>query len=555
MIEALKVLASCLPRVAEEGTDAEAVIEGDLAKRVAAATGDLAQGQVVVSMVRSALVLASCLDERELTQRRWKFVSFPAALFARSLLMGAGQEGFRLLDPGFWEVSDPNIDRQRTRLRELEQRRMHSGGSARPIRRVWVAWVLIAVDGNFLLVQREDPTPDRPDSQGEFVLPGGRVSSADLANIEVSERLDFFDPNLPLPKGRACEEALERAARRELLEELELGVGDIATLDRVGEVFPHCALEGARSAHALTEYLLQLHRIELTSAGRFTLLRALASHSHRYAWFTTDELRGRRNRRGEKAFVDALLWFPASQLESLLEAARYEIPIGDVPAGREEVDIPLAPDVALAIGPTGKERRHLVRLTDADLKMLGFLAAVRRGDAVKRLAPGLRFAPRVGWLIVENSELLHELTRIAAQLRSLDSSWVPLAIEGAAIRLNLVDPSLVGFDASAFSLRVAIQDSGERYLLRLTRCAIECPLGVAIAHTQTLQTAATLGEAVFSLATQGKSTEVPESVKRHQREPKEKAFLTSAGLRLLIRWVNKEPELVVRDAGKCDASH
>src|SRR2546429_4060194 len=156
LVEAFAVLGRNLPWVAEEGQDRESVTERSLVDLISDAAGSQAGAEMIVAVARQQFLALSLLDREAISRGEWRLVSFPALLCARSLLMGLATEGFQVLETGFWEPSEYVVDRQRGLLRHLEMRRMAASATVDPIRRVWVSWALLACDGNFLLVRRED---------------------------------------------------------------------------------------------------------------------------------------------------------------------------------------------------------------------------------------------------------------------------------------------------------------------------------------------------------------------------------------------------------------
>lgn len=546
MSNGLVEIAYHLPRVAEEGTDHEVVPEATLVQYVSESVDGAHAAQALVALARRMLVSAAVLDEREAAKGNWRIVSFPALLFARSLLMGLGDDTFRLLEKGFWEPSDYLIDRQRRLIRGLEQRRFAASQELQAIRRVWVSWALMACDGRFLLVRREDPNPNRDGSHGEYVLPGGRASALDLGDLTLEQRLDFFDPFVVPADSDATLPVLRRTLARELLEELELGSDALASITCEHDRIRYVDLEGAKAAHAHTEYLIQMFRVALTEKGKNELLRSFARYPERYAWFTTEELAAKKNARGDGAFVDALIATFRENLPTVLDPAGSDIPLGTERPLSEKVDFPLTPDVPLTIGRSGSERRILLDLSQEQLLTLGVLAAIRRGDPVSELPPGLIFAPTLGWLIMEDLALLAEMKVISNALRKATPTSPLLSFQGTAVRINASDANHVCFNAQAFSLSIADERRGKSYRLRLKRTEIRSNVGRAGALEREAHLAETFGSAVYELA-EGKiklASDNLDTVKRIQRGELQ-GLLNSVGARLLVRQVDGVPELAV----------
>jgi 8-oxo-dGTP pyrophosphatase MutT (NUDIX family) len=547
MSNGLVEIAHQLPRVAEEGTDHEVVPEAMLVQHISESVdGGVHAARALVTLVRRMLVSAAVLDARELEKGNWRIVSFPALLFARSLLIGLGDDAFRLLETGFWEPSDYLIDRQRGLIRSLEQRRSAASEKLPAIRRVWVAWTMMACDGRFLLVRREDPNPRRDGNRGEYVLPGGRASAMDLGDPTLDQRLSFFDPFAVPADSDTTLPILRRTLARELLEELELGADALASMTSEHDRIRYVDLEGAKAAHAHTEYLIQMFRVSLTEKGKSELLRSLARYPDRYAWFTAEELAAKKNSRGDRAFVDALIATFGEDMAPALDATVSDIPLGAERPFFEKVDFPLAPEVPLTIGRSGSERRIVLDVSQEQLLTLGVLVAIRRGDPISALPTGLMIAPMVGWLVIEDPAMLAEMKLISNTLRKSMSGSPLLSFQGIAARINTSDARLACFNAKAFSLSIADERRGKSYRLRLRRTEIHSSIGSADALEREAHVAETFGSAVHELA-EGKvrvASDNLDTVKRVQRGELE-GFLNSVGARLLVRQVDGVPELAV----------
>lgn len=544
-IEMLAEVYRILPRIAEESTDREEIPEANLIERLIDATG-VGSGEAgsALGVVRRLLQALSVLDEGRLSSGVWAFVSFPASLFARSVLGGLGETGFRLLEPGFWGASEYLVDRQRALIKCSEELRAALPTGLAPIRRVCVSWAWMALDGKFLMVRREDPAPHRDGSRGQFVFPGGRVSNEDLpklAHQSVSERLDFFDPNREIDSS-PIRDAFSLALNRELREELEIPGSALEAQTPVGEPIHYNALEGAKSSYSATEYRIQPFKVELKDAGKTSLLQCLAAHPERFAWFTADELAVGVNADGAKAFVDAI-----RQGGPVLETNAFTILIGNAAPLKDPVDIPSKPSIPLAVGIAGRERQVHVDLDADEIDLLNWLAAVRRGDDVEVLAPGgVSIAVGTGWVLVDDDDALAKLRTLAVKL---DAKGLPLLdFCDRAVRLNAAFPY---FSPLLLSMDIQDERRGKSYRLKLSRHRLQSLLGVAIAKEASVSLPEILGNAIYSLA-QGDpqpALENMETVKRMQREIR--GFLDLIGARLLVRQVDGVPELAVgkREAG------
>lgn len=463
-----------LPRIAEESSDREETPEAELLQRLITSTGvEPQEAGSVLGVVRRLLQALSVLDERRLSVGVWAFVSFPAALLTRSVLGGLGEAEFRLLEPGFWNGSEYLIDPQRALIKRSEELRAALPIGLVPIRRVWVSWAWVALDGKFLMVRREDPAPRRDGSRGQFVFPGGRVSKEDLPQLTymtASQCLDFFDPNLEIDASHVSY-AFSKALRRELREELEIPTNAFEAETPVGELIHYNTLEGAKSSYSATEYRIQPFKVGLTDAGKTSLLRSLAVHPERFAWFTADELAAGVNADGAKAFVDAI-----RQGGPSLDPGVFTIPIGNAPPLGDSIDIPGNPSEAFAVGVAGRERHVHVDMDVIEIDLLNWLAAVRRGDVVEELAVGVSIVSGTGWVFVDDDNSLASLTALACKL---EAKGLPLLnFHGRAVRLNAAAPH---FSPTLLSMEIQDERRGKSYHLSLSRRRLKSPLGVATA--------------------------------------------------------------------------
>ena len=532
----LAALSRLLPRIAEEGGDAETVAETELGDALAEAAGiSPEKAGITVALVRRCLQALAVLEPRRLAGGEWQFTSFPASLLAQSLLDGLGMPDFRLLEPGFWDVSDYRIDAQRDLIKRSEElRAAQQPAGLVPIRRVWVAWAFVALDGRFLLVRREDPAQHRIGNRGQFVFPGGRVSPEDLPDLSLSARLDFFDPKIESDDAVVAQ-AFDNALRRELHEELEISPSQLASVVSAHDLIHYAALEGGKSAYSATKYFLQPFKIELTDAGKTSLLRCLAAHPERFDWFTPEELAARLNAKGSKAFVDAIG-------NASLDAAKFSILIGAKPSFKDAITLPGSTEEPFSVGVTGREKPVHARLDVDEITTLSWLAAVRRGEPVDELTDGISVAIGSGWVMVDNDTQFARLKQLSEKLEYTGLSL--LDFHERAVRANA--DGEIHYSPSRFSLNIQDEKRGKAYRLTLHRREIHSPLGVAPERQTTASLPEKLGAAIYSLlqGDPGPALDDFDTVKRMQRDIRD--ALEAIGLRVLIRQVDGVPELTVR---------
>jgi len=457
------------------------------------------------------------------------------------------------LEGAFWDSAPTRVDLQRRALRFFEEARLGLSSTAQPIRRVWVSWAPIAVDGKFLLVRREDRQPLRTGSKGEFVLPGGKLAPGDLSQTSLHERLRFFDPYAEVADLFDVDGALERALRRELSEELGLDGGAIATVLPYCRRIAHTALEGVNSAHAITEYLIQVFAVRLESAGKARLLRRLAATPDQFAWFSPGELMRQRNGEGQTSYIDALIALPEPDRNRILDLEACEVSIGSSTvrvADQLKVDVPIASNLAMTVGPTGRERRILHGLDDGDCSLLAFLAAVRRGHRVSDLHPLISCVPYLGWVVIDDHDLLQRLRALNVRLTKAlgkTSEWAPLDFEGPAVRLNVARQEDAFFAPEAFDLVIRDEVPGKSFRIRLERRAIRSVLGTVDFESAEEVVAFILGTTLSELA-QGRTPFALENLDTWKRDQRGIQIKENLGLKLLARVVDGKPTLCVAEA-------
>lgn len=408
-----------------------------------------------------------------------------------------------------------------------------------PIRRVWVSWAWLALDGKFLMVRREDPALHRDGNRGQFVFPGGRLTAQDLPEmlyLTPSARLDFFDPHQEIDPSHALY-AYSLAVRRELREELEIPGSAFEPETPVGDPIHYNALEGAKSAFSATEYRIQPFRIGLKDSGKSALLRCLAQHPERFAWFTAEELTAGVNAAGAKAFIDAI-----RQGGPTMDTDAFAIPIGSATPFKDPIDLPCKLSDPFAVGIAGREKQIHVDMDADDIDLLNWLAAVRRGDHVEELATGVSIVSGTSWVLIDEDHALAVLRKLSAKLEAND---LPLLdFHDRAVRLNAATPY---FSPGLFSMEILDERRGKSYRLNLSRRRLKSSLGAAMAKDASIALPEILGNAVYALQ-QGDpqpALDNLDTVKRMQRDIRD--FLDLMGLRLLIRQVDGVPELAVRN--------
>jgi 8-oxo-dGTP pyrophosphatase MutT (NUDIX family) len=475
-------LFDLLPRVAEEGHVHEVLptsaIDAALSREANCSTDEAAIFRLTVQRLLS---VACLLDESALDRDEWRFVSFPAALFARSLIASLSEPRQTIFPPHYWDqgVHRPEqiVEEQRTLLRELEIRRTryHPCQSALPIRTVHVAWGLIRLDGQFLLCHREDKNRS---GLGNHVFPGGRANITDWSNTPETWLDISQDPGQRLP-----ESVYKRALIRELEEEIGLIHPDHYRLLHWRHLAPWRQVEGARNNQAYTEYQIDLWQVRLHPSGEARLYEHLDKYTDT-AWFGTADLIRQQRPDGKTAYLDALLADLGPACESSLAAMAESLPDERPNDENDAIDISHMPGTPFLYGKTGKEKQLELALTPPEQSLLFALAWHAKGLGFTKSISGLggqmkspNILPR-GWV-----RLGGELAEVAAQLvERLGIIGQPLVEmrDGAHARLNRA-PGCLYFNPALFrfDIRPDGQDENtQSWQFEIRAEGLDTPLGV-----------------------------------------------------------------------------
>ncbi len=447
----LQALAQALPIHAEEGAFRECIAETHL-QTVLAGTQSTDAGQAALSVIRRLFETLCLLDNAELAKGHWAFVSFPAYLLGRSLLESMSTHGQTLFEASYWnQTGHPSsniIEEQRQLLAQMESRRIqfHPTGNAVPIRIVYVAWGVIRLGGDFLLVHREDKK--RRDAKN-YVFPGGRLNLTDLpAQHQHAESLRaLHEGDLAL-----AELGLNNTLKRELAEELNLRPETDYHATPHHTLQPYRKLEGALNNHAFTQYHISLSSIQLTPEGEARLLDQV-SGAEGFAWFSLEDMltpQGRSD--GNAAFIDALRTAFPRDLRDFLggipdsSGTPYRL-TGETHA----VDIPAASDIPFRVGKTGKEKDQFNPLDASELALLWTLIAHARGMALKADESRIKLLAG-GWAKLVTEDTTETAHRLIDKLNGIGLPLVQL-IADTYVR-TAIDPTYAYFSEGAFRYRL-----------------------------------------------------------------------------------------------------
>jgi len=457
----LQALSGALPIYAEEGFYREVVPQNELVAIVAGGSSkEKAHG--ALSVLKCMFEGLGLLDVTELARGNWAFVSFPAYLVGRSLLETLATPHLTVFHPGYWQQGghkpDSVVEEQRQLLAELEGRRIrfHPASNPLPIRFVFVAWGLIRLGDDFLLVHREDRS--RPDAKN-YTFPGGRFNIDDLPaeerNPEILRRLHNAD--IEWVAG-----ALNRTLSRELDEELTLRAATDYLAAPLAILKPYRRIEGAKNNHAYTEYHIQLFNVSLTPEGETRLLDYVAS-SLNFEWFRLDGLLSPMGRAdGKTAFIDAL----RNEYQDKLPEVLSGIPDSSSSPYKftnetGAVDIPATHSDPFRVGKTGKEKELLIPLTQPELALLSTLVAHARGFDVVSAAEHVCLLGG-GWIKLLSREAI---AATEALVEKLADAHLPLVQMAAGMFARVaIDPAIAYFGEAAYRYQL----DGYRLHINLT---------------------------------------------------------------------------------------
>ena len=481
------------------------------------------------------LLQAFCLlDDRALEHGKWCFVSFPASLFARSLISALTVPEQTFFPKNYWEQGAHRpaevVEEQRQLLQALESRRLQFHPQTEqvlPIRVVHVAWGLLRLDGRFLLLHREDRNRS---GKGNYVMPGGRFNVVDWPEIDETRLQEIQQLGRRLPLS-----VLEKTLVREILEELGLQYKDHYQFSHWLDLNPWRQLEGARNHLAYSEYLMSLWHLELNNAGESRLLARLASQDH--AWFSKEQIQNQHLPDGSTSFLDALHGQLGSELLNRLQTIPESRP--DTRAGSETDFTDFSPfSQSLWRGKTGKERAIDFALDEWEQKILFALAWHARGlpiSAKENAAMYLR-----GWAKLPPDQL----TQAKQLSRKLMASGHPLLeIQECLVRISLA-PDCLYFTPEIYRSTLSPEgnsDQAQRWQFELQATPVSTPLGETTALVKTWLVSRNAARIVQSIA-QGVDPETDSKIKAGdvQKTLRDQfdQHLRPLGLRKLVRIVD-----------------
>lgn len=530
-----------LPAVAEEGGFATMVTREQL---MDALSSQAIVAEAQLSVIERLFVSLSLLDSEWLQSGQWRFVSFSAALLARSVLQALGDDQSRLLPRDFWLPDQPEtiVNEQRQLLHELETRRidLHRQQSALPIRYVHVAWAFITLNGQLLLHHREDQS--RRDV-ANYVPIGGKLHLCDFAeHIAQASAL----ARLQAPANTEVFDALPRTLIREVKEETGLRHGEHYEFSEWKTLKPYRKVEGAGSRHGYTEYQIVIYQLQLTRAGFLELLQRVQS-STALVWFSPEEVAQGFRSDGKTAFVDALRTEWQCKTDELAQTlsmlpASYHDELSKS-AITQPITLPLN-DAPLLLGKTGQEKSHNLVLTDDEQLLLLTFGWHRRGLSWQP-NEGLSVIQN-GWIIATHEDINTLLATLTAKLT--DQGLLLLeCFDTNAYRLNTPDDNAY-FDESLFELSIIMDET--RTGVQITTLSIPTPTGTLQALDVFIALSPKLTRELLQVAEntvyQVENPNLPGLLRREVEKTTQ-----ALGLRKLMRQDNGVYALTIQGVHKC----
>lgn len=464
-------LLDSLPMHAEEGP-ARQVTSEDALIECMGSEFELAARLTALHMVRLVFGSLALLDSQLLQADQWTFVSFPAALAARSLLATLATPSQTLVTRHYWEQGAhrpvAEVEDQRQLLHELETRRerFHPSNSAKAIRTVHVAWGVIKIQDRFLLIRRDDK--GRANVK-DFGLPGGRLNLIDLP-IE-AQGADSL-PDLFRVDSSLAAAALHSTLARELEEECGLLAGQYSA--QTPQILPPFKkVEGVSNVHGLSQYNIYVYPIKLKAEGELQILQAEYEDSKSLVWFTAEEIMNDSRSDGKRAFVDAIKSAvgvdPVHFLQALPDSAALNwLHTKETHA----VDLPSDVEEPFQIGKTGKEATLSVPLDLLEWEFLMLLGWHAKSFPVAANTEHVNLLGN-GWIRLMTATAVDAAARLVAKMTAAGLPTPQLQIESFC-RLS-VDPKHLFLSRVMYSY--SLPDGDSEQTLTLTLKAVKTTWG------------------------------------------------------------------------------
>jgi 8-oxo-dGTP pyrophosphatase MutT (NUDIX family) len=536
-----------LPLYAEEGGVSSIVNTDSLVNELS--DSNEVNALLMVQLVQRVFTLLGVLDTTILQHGIWRFVSFPASLLARSTLKSLADSDQSMFDSGFWNQQDSNSpvsDQQRNILHQIEsQRQQHHKTNAQPVRYVHVAWGLIVVDGKVLLRHREDK--NRTDLNN-YVLVGGRVSQNDLIKANEELTSDEAIRSLQSPLASENTAAIEVALKREINEETGLDYRTHYSFTPWRTIKPYTAVEGAGANHALTEYRIYVHHIELTLDGILALAKN-ADNDKNLTWFTLDEFEQAKSVDGKMAYIDALTadyatpqaWKTAVSLLEPSYQSTYPLE-----QDNNAITLPQTIGQPLLYGKTGKEQKVDLVFTAEELSLLTSLCLYAK-DSTSTLISDKIIALPNSWLEINDPEVQVALKDLAIKLRLANCPIIE-GYKEQYYRMALA-PENIYFDEAVFTYSLSNTGNKEKTELVISRNKLATDTSASFIADEITSASKILSNGLgVGLANIAKGIEIDISVMDTINKGVRRdlgSLCRSLGLRRMVRTINNIPTIAI----------
>lgn len=472
---ALQIVLTNLPRHAEEGNQSQILAVSYLQKLICESCNQ-ETAEILVQLIERLFTSCALLDKNHLARNEWRFLSFPAYLFAQSILQTWTDSEHAWFPENFWQPEQPIsvLDKQRKILHELETGRLYCHKSTpKPIRFVHVAWAFIKLDGNFVLFHREDKhRPDVPN----FVPIGGKLHIYDLKSVAEMD-LDKSLNIIQQPINNLIQQALSNTITREIEEETGLKLSIDYDYKELIDLKSYWQVEGAGPKHAFTEYDFKCFHLSLTKRGFFRIHEKILSNNS-FTLFNVNEMVNGISSKGETVYLNALYkhflddkehikeWF-AGIPESYIEKYSYS---------NDELafDFPYTPDDDFLYGKTGREHRIIHDLNDIEVNWLLTLAWHGKQLEFEDLNETTSLLPH-GWIATENLDATLVIQSLSKKLSNVGYDIIEWHGE-QCFRLS-VKPEIIFFSPKLFDICVSENDKGPEFSIDVTCSSITLPIG------------------------------------------------------------------------------
>ena len=459
-------LVSLLPLYAAEGGQYTEVSASDLLR-------DAQCSETMLALVQELLAKAGVLDASRLAEGKWRFVSYPARLFACSLLSLLANEK-NLFKEGFWAADMNDSIAEQHRVMHCLETLRNGTAEKSPIRRTFVAWGIVKRGHHFVLKRRENPEGD-PDNtlHGSYGFPGGRLNLRDMetggVEMPMERKLAFLygvPETMTEEEEGFVERALEYTLIRELREELGLEHKTHYSFSKTPRRMPpQTFIHGANAQHCITECHITLYDISLTPEGD----AFLASSRKNSELFTLSEILSPWSDE-RKVFLDTSDSPLITYLESMADSAdslqirRSELSTADMKS-KKNVEplyaiLPLSSKEPLILGDC--------ELPLPDSRYVEFLLllglAAREGFNMRPLSDALK-SKSWGWVELD-SELRALANKFNHDMKQISGAPL-LFVHNSMCRLRL-NGEKIFFSPDLFraELREGPQGTGELTLFR-----------------------------------------------------------------------------------------